>query len=117
MIQFEEELELVQEGFAEAMARRDAGEDADWRVEMEGRGASLPVGAVLVNPVPDLNIRECRAPAEVPIWIQVADPDVCTGNWDYRGWVSEFEGVTAYDCVWCPSGMYWRSGWGCCVNE
>lgn len=125
LAEIESDLGIVRDGFATAMAERDdsgsaggavppsGGQDAqDWRTVMAERGAMLPAGADMIDPEPTMD-RVCKAPAETPIWILVADGSACGDPWKHKG-SGEYEGRKGDWCVWCPANMYWRSGWGCC---
>jgi hypothetical protein len=92
-------------------------EPADWRTIMAERGAEFPAGVTLINPEPGMDKACPRAPSEAPIWILVADADVCSDPWKDRGSRGEHDGVNGEWCVWRPVNMYWVSGWGCCMPE
>lgn len=111
----EAEAEIADETVVADDAASENAPAVDWRSAMAQRGVELPVGVSLINPEPSMS-RACKAPAETPIWILVADGSVCSDPWAKKG-SGDYEGISGDWCVWCPANMYWRSGWGCCFPE
>ena len=92
----------------------------DWRAQLARFGASLPLPeGDLVEP-PSYDGDRCD-PRPNPVYIEVLEGEgtreACSrNNWQYRsGGLTRPEGQGS--CVWCPSGYYFRSGWGCCFPE
>jgi hypothetical protein len=130
LAEIERRLEAVRELVTVTLQERDgsaateepvtAPDIDDWRAQLARFGTSLPVPeGDLVEP-PSYDGDRCD-PRPNPVYIEVllgeGIREACSSNnWRYLGG-SPTRPEGQGSCVWCPSGYYWRSGWGCCFPE
>jgi hypothetical protein len=88
----------------------------DWDALFAELDIVLPEGVTLVDPTPT-RATKCVDPGVNPIFVLTADRSKCTAPWGPYGGKGNFEGTYGEWCAWCPSGMSWRSGSGCCFAD
>jgi hypothetical protein len=84
---------------------------------LESLDIELSPGMSVIEGEDAYRVTKCEVTPEVnrnPIYILVEDRTECSDPWGPYG--GRKAGVGEW-CAWCPSGTYWRSGWGCCFDE
>lgn len=85
-----------------------------WEAAFRDRGISLPTGAQFYQQ-PKIPAGSCKAPSIDPAWIAVTNGAVCKDGWKNLGSSRQLDHKASW-CVYCPSGLRYQSGRGCCVK-